>query len=228
MNIHDTSHTVYEGARTFFAQTVKSDNKRYGSYSGVDPVKIQRRQANRSMASTLLTTAWNQHMVGKTPLQYGMWIHSQGTGAAGNCTEMSCLALYYFAFAQQNSPGLGFPVRMVGVPNPGDHVFLIAGDLPTSIIGEMYYQVRSTVSLFMLCNSVAPNAESYAVDVWAGIFCHTRRYPQEFLRKMAKWSSRGKEVRWAADWEDPGVDSYTDSFVNSKFYLRDVSLPFTR
>jgi len=222
LSIGSISQRVYGQTRYFFKYiaVAKSDNKKYAGDATVSQGKILRRLWGLHTASRAITSARRRHKRGRTPPEYGEWLYSRGARAAGNCQEMCCVALYFFTRARLGTTQ-PFPVNYIGVRDLGDHAFLIAGYLPSAVVNMPYFET-SRFSVLMLCNAVPAYVESYVVDPWAGIFCHTRMYPFEFLRKMRSWGAQGKEVWWGRAWRQPGEASYVDSFVNSRFYVRDV------
>jgi hypothetical protein len=118
----------------------------------------------------------------------------------------------------------GVPVHLVGIDDPGDHAFLLAGYVPPSM-GLVPYLTSSSMPLRTFCHEMPEIAESYVVDVWAGIFCPTSEYAHEFPRKMVKWGAQWKQVQVDGAWRDPATVGYISSVLNSTFYLFDPYQP---
>ena len=233
MTIHRISLRAFERTRFFFRYTAtsKSGNKRYGGNTPpeVGPFKIQRRWTGCQTAQPWINWARANVMPGRTLRHYGLWLYRQGARAGGNCAEMSCVALYNFSVAQAEGAFPPFPVRYIELQTVGDHSFLVAGYLPPVVV-DVPYNELSTVNVAMMCNAIPDMAESYAVDVWAGIFCPTWEYPFQLREKMRKWSRRGKEVRVGHAWvdpvpEDPAAARYANSLLDSHFYIGDPAAP---
>ena len=226
MSIQGISRAAFQQTRDFFKHSLKTDNKRYTENASADAGKIQRARTRLRAGRPLIGYAQTEARYDRTPRQYGRWLHLRGPlVAAGNCSEMSCVALYYLSVGQAQY-AFPFPVRYVALEYPGNHVFLVAGYLPPVVVNVPYWET-STVSVEMMCNAIPDMAESYVVDVWAGIFCPTRVYPFELQVKLDKWSRQGKEVRWREHlWVDPGAENYVNSLLNSRFFIRDPADPF--
>jgi hypothetical protein len=191
MSLADSVFQAYTMARTFYKHAVKSNNKDY--LPGADETKRANRAHKLWLRATIKPfTIRGMHL---TPRAAGLLLRAEQLGA-GNCYEMCCVAGSFLDELHVTARWL------VGLTGPADHVFLVVGYLP---------QVSPTAAA--MCAAVPDNLESYVLDVWAGICCHTRAYPAEFRAKMAYWSSKQKIVKIRGIWTLPG-DHYVNTAMN--------------
>jgi hypothetical protein len=97
----------------------------------------------------------------------------------GNCGEQSRVA---YAYLSRALAGSGTPIDVVGLFDPGDHLFVQIGQpIPEA---DFYPDSFSEWS-----------AEAVICDPWAKIACFAAAYPAEWTMKMVKWSARGMTIR---------------------------------
>jgi hypothetical protein len=150
------------------------------------------------------------------PLQIGNDIinmNASGVGAevAGNCREMTCVALAYL-----RRQGQDIPARMISIAHPGDHVFLLVGG------GALLDPTDPPSSVSALCVRATGTLDSYVVDPWAGVLCQTRNYFTAFVDKMRKWDGREKEVFNGSQWARPNVTYTGDNMFIGRISWRVV------
>jgi hypothetical protein len=105
---------------------------------------------------------------------------------------MSCVAISYFYEQMRHATAY-----LVAIGRPGDHGFVLVGTRPRVF--------RSVADLA----KVSPSEDSWAIDVWANVFCHSSQYENRFREKMAKWDDDGKEVHMNGRWRSP-AGTYVD------------------
>jgi hypothetical protein len=203
MTIEGPVTMVYKRSRSFFKNTAKSTNKKYSEESGVNPEKMSKRDDGRHSARKIIASIRKE--TSGTMWDAGALVASRGAGAGGNCTEMCYLAAYHF---HQMAPHV--PVKVVFVDDPGDHVFLIAGNLPQEYHNRPYNSVAALTRM-------SAGMDSYVVDVWAGLCCRTGQYAAAFSAKMGCWTRQGKLIRFEKFWVEPAEPGYLDAFLNSTF-----------
>ena len=209
MNTQQAATQVHAATRAFFKNTHKSNNKRYADTAPISAAKRAKRAQGEAYTDVYrpLLQQYKTSNPGLTKLEYGRMLHQQGASAAGNCLEMSCVALYFFS---QMAPGIS--VMLVHIPAPGDHVFLIAGGLPPAFQQPPYNQIR-------YLGKISAIADSWVVDVWAGICCRTSVYPAEFWHKTTRWGGQGKLVYFRGRWLNPASPDYTVPNLITSFRL---------
>jgi hypothetical protein len=189
---------------------MKASNKLYLPDAPVDPIKIMRREQGQSAAHGTDTLRGQ----GMRAIQNGQQLRLENI-TAGNCWEMSCVAISLLA-EQPFLSKINLFVCMID--RPADHVFVIVGG---------GHQFGETIQSLWL-NSVSPTTdETYVVDVWAGICCKPADYYAEFLAKVEKWTNRRKVVhRGAGEWVLPAGD-YQKQITQSPFVMHLESIHAT-
>jgi hypothetical protein len=205
--IRANAEIAFRRTRELFKISRKSANKKYATTSPVSAAKLSRRTENQQAALHNLRAyrAMSRHW---QPLQIGNDIinmNATGLGAevAGNCTEMSCVALAYL-----RRQGQDIPARIVSIARPGDHVFLLVGGV------ALLDPADPPSSVSALCVRASVTLDSYVLDPWAGVFCQTRNYFAAFVDKMRKWEGREKEVFDGSQWARPNV-----TYIGANMFL---------
>jgi hypothetical protein len=203
--IQAQARNAYDRTRSLFSLGFKSANKQYAANSGVSAAKRQRRSVNQLAANNDMNQS-SARAGNFTDVQRGNNIIArfrQGNAIGGNCVEMSWVALAYFREQSQHTPA-----HIVCITNPGDHVFLHVGPVPPTLSSSMPARVWN------LCSSVPLHWDSYIVDPWAGVCCHTRTYRAEFENKMGKWDSRQKEIWSTSGWVRPDAEYVANNMLS--------------
>ena len=94
----------------------------------------------------------------------------------------------------------------------GDHVFLVAGQLPPVFRQAPYNQLR-------YLSSIGASVDSWVVDVWGGICCRTSMYSLEFWHKTLQWGGEGKLIYLRGRWLNPASWHYTVPNLTSPFHV---------
>lgn len=160
--------SCFDDSRAFLSDGAKANNKSYDP--NINPQKATD-ASYRIEAGTILRGLRDQHLSFVTT---GQLMRETGNTFA-NCQEATSLAASYVA---ERMPDAVMTVVLLGM---GDHCFLIV---------RPPYEITSLDSLRYTDGST----RSFAVDVWAGICCHTNEYPDQFREKMSTWERQGKLI----------------------------------
>lgn len=190
---------AFTRARRFYKGGVKGANKQYDltlplpQYS---PEELQRARHRNANAAFFLRCYQQRTLLRTGPTRFsylGAGNRLRFTGdSRGQCGEMSCVAISCFCELMPRAP-----VYLVAIGDPGDHAFVLVGTRPRVF--------RSVADLA----KVSPSDDSWAIDVWANIFCHSSQYENRFREKMAKWDDDGKVVHMGRRWRSP-AGTYVD------------------
>jgi hypothetical protein len=188
---------AFTRARRFYKGGIKGANKQYDltlplpQYSQAQLQRARHRNAN---AELFLRFYHGGHLIrglGFTFLGAGNALRAAGD-SRGQCGEMSCLAISCFYEQMRHAPA-----NFVAIGYPGDHAFVLVGMRP-----RVFKSVADLAK-------VSPSDDSWAIDVWANVFCHSSQYANRFRDKMVKWDDDGKEVNMHGRWRSP-AGTYID------------------
>ena len=212
-------HWIYWYARHFFDRGgAKSANKRYSPGAPVSDEKIDKRLIGIWRATQYRSLQLNPYRAAYPELSavgLGEKLYRDGREAGGNCLEMTCVTAYLFS---EIAPWI--PVHLLELRDPADHVFLLTGTPPATVLQPSNNQVVDRLEFLF-----GPTADNWAVDVWAGICCQIGEYPVAFWDKTAKWSRRGKQVRFDGMWINPSLMRYRRTHLTARFRLHSVTAP---
>lgn len=159
--------SCYDESRAFLKGGAKASNKLYDPTINAEKA---RSADHRREAGVMLYGLRGYH---SSFVMTGQIMRETGNTWA-NCLESTCLAASFVGEHLPNHP------MTVGHAVEGDHGFLIVGSPPPDGI---------TVDGLARMSRQTP---SYAVDVWAGICCHSSEYPAQLREKMQAWEQQGK------------------------------------
>jgi hypothetical protein len=208
--LRNIAESVFRDVRFWHKYSLKSGNKRFGAGASVGADRFMRRNINQLGANAMVGAF--RRMAASPNLsisQKGRLLMQVGTPLFGNCYDLSCLAAYLLKSRDSN-----LRVSMIGISSPGDHAFLVVGYVP----GFMPVQTVMT-----LCRNIG-NQQSYVVDIWAGIFCSTGEYPQQFALKADKWNAERKEIFNGSTqaWTLPDSEYYLGNIIAGQITITAV------
>jgi hypothetical protein len=161
---------AYEQTRNFYSSGVRSSNV-VPEQGVADQATVADYTARMARAGGLPDL---RDLPDQTTIAMGILLR-QSNNTFGNCSHMASVAA-----ASLWEHYSSVPVTRVSLPDAIDHTFLMVGATPPPPPG----------SLNSLRNC-PPNAQSYVVDPWAGLCCHTSEYPGRLEAKMLKWQDTG-------------------------------------
>jgi hypothetical protein len=197
-------------ARAWYKGGDKSVNKsRYTDYLDLDPEewplelagKIKRRIGDIELSDKMIDAVRQGPYNVEQSVAHGKLLRDNFI-TAGNCGEMSCVALSFAAEYGRR----GNQLWMAALDDPADHQFALVGPAPPPL---PRYRLPTISDLNHLTAGTTNHIDGlYVVDVWAGICCHASEYEMRFRAQMHKWSGQGKRVEYANEWRDPVAAGY--------------------
>jgi hypothetical protein len=115
----------------------------------------------------------------------------------GTCWERACLAA---SFAAQNLPP-ETPINLVTVRQPGDHTFLVVGELPHASRSPKQQVVG--MNLDGLCQAARDSKYSFVIDPWSDVFCPTHAFSNVLTGSMQARSAAGLRLIDSSDPQNP-------------------------
>jgi hypothetical protein len=192
----DEAGICHREVRDYYKGQIKSANKLYdeSKFPGETPPKVRLRNHNANVShKSILGERRSDGASGSmSGVQLGENLVARDI-RSGNCREMTAVAAY---MVNRRFPTA--PMHMVSVNQPGDHAFLIVGELPDRgpIAGWSDHPASSA---------------SHVIDVWMNICCHTRDYPGQVIRKLNKWAAEGKTIAINTPFDkEPNLQYETD------------------
>jgi hypothetical protein len=189
---------IFQEIREYYSGQLKSSNKAYASGSAVGDGKIARRNHNMSIVNRQHTAeVASGYRFFLPPLESGKDLFNRNV-RSGNCWEMCHVSAYL--------TNRKFPAARVTRANlflPGDHYLIIVGDIPK----------RGPISLWR--NQVMSSSSS-VIDIWMGISCDTKDYPDRAMQKLNKWGQDGKLISTRSGWVIANDARYVDVFFASE------------
>jgi hypothetical protein len=182
-------------ARQFYKRSLKSSNKVYdlSRVSVLNNMKYSQRNANADQSN--LERAKQSELADSRNIsdnEFGRWLYVNGF-KAGNCPEMSAIALHLAATLLAKRFKASF---IVTVNYPGDHVFVLLsvnGDQPTWM--HIPNMGRETGDNFWI------------IDCWFNIACPVQLYLLKVWQKLDQWAAQGKDIL-AEESQSSGTNRY--------------------
>lgn len=115
---------------------------------------------------------------------------------AGNCFELSAIAFAILA-AQSVKP-----LEIVGVSEPGDHVFVVLG------LGRPVGEVDPDMTTW--------GQDVFISDPWAHIYTRAKLYDNWWRLRMGSWANKGKKVSHKGKWDLPTQEIWFTSINKGK------------
>ena len=179
--------------------TLKSDNKKNPGWTKPkeNRVSVDREVRLVEAHQALLEI---RAMKAETGEKFSVTIRKRAEAAmkkkAGNCTELSCIAFSILASEKV------FPLELVTVKDPGDHMFLVMG--LARPIGEVEKDMTKWGHKVFIC------------DPWAHIYTRAYLYENWWRVRMTMWAEKNKKVKLKGDWKVPTDEMWFTSINQGK------------
>jgi hypothetical protein len=202
------THDAFNDTRRFYKGGHKGTNKDYDANrtyaTAAELSRVSRRTQNG--AAYILMTQHNPELLlrerGMDYLSAGNMLRNS-RNTFGLCSEMCCVALSYFYLRMSHAP-----VYVVSLHRPADHVLVLVGARP-----RLFRRLPDL-------DGMSLSQDSWIMDPWANVCCHSSLYSSEFRKKMVAWNAYGKVVRRDGEWWFP-AGTFTDITLNAAVTLSD-------
>lgn len=223
MSVQTNAENAYNVVRQRYRTSYKSSNKWYFDANGLKE-KLTRggEQVSRDdferLNSEQISRMFDATGNGKD--EAVDWSVMDQIFKWGNCEELCKLIMHQLRLngARGTTAGL----------EEGDHVFVLVGD-----IKDTNRVHQKSVSDLNRLNDI----DVWAADVWLGICCHIKNYPEKVESKLKKWQSQNKRIYWlppgspddalpswsVAAGDNADSNSYDNVFLRSKIVIADIS-----